>query len=195
MNQRAVNKQSCLCVVACLLVVGAVSTGLWGEASVAHAAPGKPIRLQGRAALQQARKDGIDIGSLIDSVSHCFRPERSSPERLVSRDRAYRVTLDASGFSMTQRRAPTGPQARAFAIRTARVSDGAVPVSLARGRWRSQKNSASRQIARGLSERVTARDGRLEWDFLLDRAPAGGGALTIDAQVAGGARPNAHPGL
>src|SRR5262245_35414655 len=110
MNQRAVNKQRCCYLVACLLAVVATPTVYRGDATVAHAAPRTPIRLQGKAALQRAEKDGIDIGRVIDSVSHRFQPQRSSSGRLVSGDRTYRLTLDASGFSITLRRAPTGPQ-------------------------------------------------------------------------------------
>ena len=49
--------------------------------------------------------------------------------------------------------------------------------------WRSHSNEARRKLASGLEERVTAREGRLEWGFRLAGAPAGSRALTIRARI------------
>jgi large repetitive protein len=179
------------------------------------------VHLQGKTSLQQAERAGIDIGGVIETISHRFAPVKESASRLVSEDRSYRTELGASGFSLTLRRRLTESEltatekawradhppepghaapkrlpaqaipfqhAPAFAIRTSRVSRGDASLTLSRGRWRSSRNSAVRVLAPALRERVTAREGHLEWDFLLDRGPAPVRPLTVEARIfAGGA--------
>src|SRR5262249_21078595 len=161
----------------------------------------------------------IDMGRVVETVSHRFESPRQDSGALSSEDRLYRVQLGAPGVSLTLRRRvstsalaaresawrrahPSEPghrsaerlpaqaipleQAPAFAIRTFRVSRGGSSVRLARGRWRSRANSAVRSLAPALSERITAREGRLEWGYRLDHALAPVGGLTIEAHIAGG---------
>ena len=60
--------------------------------------------------------------------------------------------------------------------------------------WRGEANVASRQISAGVTERVTARDGELEWDVVLDRPLAGDGDLVVEARVTGSVGVATHAG-
>jgi hypothetical protein len=176
------------------------------------------VRLQGSAAFRRARRSGIDIGRVVETISHRFEPAKERADALLSEDRLYRAELGASGFSLTLRQrltplqlaardkgsrrahpsepghADQRPPAQAipfqrapgFAIRTSRITRGGASVGLSHGRWRRSSNSAVRSIAPALSERVTAREGRIEWDYRLDRALASVGGLTIEARVSAG---------
>jgi hypothetical protein len=185
---------------------------------------GRLPALQGKAALKQAQRDGIDIGAVIETVSHRVEPAKEHPGLLVSEDRLYRAEFGAAGFSLTLRRklaarelaartkawrhalAPAPKPTRSarplpaeaipferapvYSIETAHVLRGSAPLTLAPARWRAERNSALRRLVPGISERVTAREGELDWDFLLARAPAGSGALTIEARIARAGRPH-----
>jgi hypothetical protein len=60
------------------------------------------------------------------------------------------------------------------------------------GPWRSSANVASRMLSPGISEQVTAHTGAVEWDVVLDAAPAGRGDLVLDAEVTGTTGPPAQ---
>jgi hypothetical protein len=149
-----------------------------------------PAFVSGKAALDQARQAGIDIGAVIETVGHRVEPAKGREGTLVSEDRLYRAEFGDDGFALTlrgERSSRAGAirfeRSPAFRLRTTRVRRGDTAVALARGSWRGKRNSARRTLAPLLSERVTAREGRLEWGFVLDRAPAGTGALMIEADA------------
>ncbi len=204
-------------LLAAVSALVAVTLAAAGELRPAASAP---AAWQGDSALKQAEQAGIDIGNVIETVSHRVEPAKDDPGRLVSEDRLYRAEFGASGFSLTLRRnlserelvsrekawraslppdrestrgeprdrtlpAEAIPFERkaAFSIRTTRVLRGRQPLAISRAEWLSERNSAWRMLAPALSERVTARDGALEWEFILDRAPTGAGALTVEARV------------
>jgi hypothetical protein len=176
-------------------------------------------RLQGNAALQQARRAGIDIGAIIEKVSHRFEQSQEGRRRVVSEDRLYRAELGRSGFALTLRRKLTARELAArrrasrvahaqrtrrvvadgypaqaipfqrrpaFAIRTSGVSGDGTWSAVDHGRWRWSGNSAMRSIAPWLRERLTAREGNLEWNFLLAHAPASPGGLRIESRISFG---------
>ena len=58
-------------------------------------------------------------------------------------------------------------------------------VALRPGGWRADGNVATRAVADGVRERITANDGDVEWDVLLDRRPAGSGQLVVTADLRG----------
>src|SRR5207244_2939503 len=105
---------------------------------------------------------------------------------LLTRDRLYRAEVGPRGVSLELRGKHSA--GGTFAIRTIGATRGDTSLSLSTGPWRAHENSAVRTLAPGLRERVTAREGRLAWDFLLARAPAGSGSLTIDARVSSAGR-------
>ncbi len=167
----------------------------------------------GEPARQWAKRAGIDLNSVVETVRH--RVARSQCARLVSEDCLYRAEFSSSGFALALRK--SGPK-REFAEKSAagrsslRTKRAAAPVSVAAetipfetgpgfridlsgvrlggeglrltaGAWRSEDNSALRQVLAGLTEPVTARESELDWDFVLARRPSGAGDLRIDARV------------
>ena len=133
---------------------------------------------RGPSAAMSAGLVGFDVGRVVETVSHRIRPVQRNPSMLTSEDRLYRAAFGSAGLSLTLRpeRSP------ALRIETAGVVRGAERFAVPLARWRGQGNSASRALAPGLAERVTARSGALDWDYLVEDQPAGG-ALTIDARV------------
>ena len=47
--------------------------------------------------------------------------------------------------------------------------------------WSGRGNIAERAVGRGMTERVTANEGTLEWDVVLNDRPAGEGDLVVSA--------------
>ena len=90
-------------------------------------------------------------------------------------DERYAAEFSAEGFTFAHR----GASGQPFSLQTERV-DG-VPAHQAD--WQAGGNRAERDVAPGIAERVTARDGRLEWDFVLAHPPAVAGDLRIEASV------------
>jgi len=136
-----------------------------------------------RTATLSAGQVGFDVGRVVETVSHHVGPARGDPSMLASEDRLYRAEFGATGFSLTLPRGlSTYGRAPAFRIETVGVVRGGKRFAVPPARWRGQRNSALRALAPDLTERVTARAGALDWDYLVERHPAGG-ALTIDARV------------
>src|SRR6266540_2444496 len=122
------------------------------------------------SALQQARRDGIDLGRVIETVSHHVAPTRHGT--LVARDRLYRAEFDASGLEL-------GLRGSRFRLATASVNGvGVIP-----GLWRGTLNRAERELAPGITERITARDGSVEWEVVLAAAPQGVRDFELTAKV------------
>src|SRR6266508_2705167 len=134
---------------------------------------GSSVEVSPRSAastLQQARQDGIDLGRVIETVSHHVAPTRRGT--LVARDRLYRAEFDGSGLELRLR-------GSRFRLATASVNGAGVSP----GPWRGTLNRAERELAPGITERVTARDGSVEWDVVLAAAPQGVGDFELDAKV------------
>lgn len=51
--------------------------------------------------------------------------------------------------------------------------------------WRAESNRAEREIAPGLDERLTARDGCIDWEFVAARKAGAAGPLVVDVEVQG----------
>ncbi len=122
------------------------------------------------SALQEARQDGIDLGRVVETVSHHVAPTKHGT--LVARDRLYRAEFDASGFELRM-------HGSRFRLATASVKGAGVSPGL----WRGTLNRAERELAPGITEHVTARDGSVEWDVVLAAAPQGAGDFELAARV------------
>ena len=121
-------------------------------------------------ALARARHAGIDLGRVVETVSHHVAPAKRG--KLVARDRLYRAEFDARGFELRLR-------GSRFRVATTSV-DGR---GLSPGLWRGTLNRAQRELAPGITERVTARDGSVEWDVVLAAAPRGADDFELTAMV------------
>jgi hypothetical protein len=147
--------------------------------------------LQGAAAMRSAQERGIDIAGAIAAVSHRMEHQGSA---LVAEDRLYRAELRESGVSMTLRastrregRQVPPESERALTIHTPRFTRAGGPGTFEPQAWGAGGNRASRTLGPGLTERVTAREGKLEWRLVLGRRLASAGPLAVDARL-GGAR-------
>ena len=181
-----------------------------------------------KAALQRAEQAGIDINSVIETVSHRVAPT-SGHDRLAAEDRLYRADFSPAGFSLTLReqlsrkeraartrawRASRPPEPEgsarvtrpsrsnalpaeaipfapepAFSVETSTATLGSRALALRPGAWQGSSNRAERTLLPGLLERVRAREGELEWDFVLARPLPGAGDLRIGARLAADAAP------
>src|SRR5207253_11128858 len=106
----------------------------------------------------------FDVAGVVELVAHRVTPGRGG--LLVSEDRRDRAEFGPSGFSLR----PPGARG-AVAVETSRIDN----VAVAPGEWRADRNTATRSLTRDVDERVVARDGRVEWDFVLARPLAARG--------------------
>jgi hypothetical protein len=66
-----------------------------------------------------------------------------------------------------------------------RVGRDGAQASVAAHEWHGRGNTASRVVAAGVTERVTATNGTVEWDLVLRNRPGGAGPFHVDATVRG----------
>jgi hypothetical protein len=160
-----------------LLVVGGQDVGAGSPASrPTGRASARPA--PDGAVAAQARRDGVDVDRVVDTVRH--RMVAGPSGVLVSEDERYRAVFDADGFEVG-----LGNGGEGLRISTTAVARDSTPTGAVTGPWRGEANVAVRSLGPGLSERVTATAGQLEWDVVLASRPAGHGALHIDARVTG----------
>jgi len=93
---------------------------------------------------------------------------------------SYRARFDGDGFSFR----PAGATAP-LRVDLSAVSVGGRSMELDLGRWTAAGDVVERPVGRALTERVTARDGEVEWDLLLDRALPGSGDLVVRGDLSG----------
>ena len=147
--------------------------GVWdrGRSSADPALAHRNVGTDG--ARGEAERAGIDIDQVVDAVAHRVTPVPGQAGVLESVDDHYRAVFDGSGFALDDFKVSLSGMGR---------GDTAIPLRLEP--WRGETNVAVRRISAGVSERVTARDGELEWDVVLDR-PLRGGDLVVDARITG----------
>ncbi len=116
---------------------------------------------------------------VVERIRHRVTP--ASAGGLGASDDAYRAAFDDAGFSLAS------PDARGDGLTVSLDSlhRGDRAVGLDPGGWQGDENVARRDAAPGVTEQVTARDGELEWDVVLDRPLPGGGDLRVEATVDG----------
>ena len=103
---------------------------------------------------------GLDLAGVVETVSHHVASSRHDPGRLVTRDHLYSAEFGQEGVTVSLR-------GSRFGLATSRVRFGGDAVELSGESWRSSLNSATRTLTGGLTERITALDGKLEWEFVL----------------------------
>jgi hypothetical protein len=201
------------------LIVASLLVGLAPAAARSQQRETQVTAFHGEAALSQARRAGIDIAGIIETVDHHLAPVAARPGLLRVDDRLYRADIGAKGIALSLRmrlskrelamrekawrvthRFEPGRRGRsasaslpaqaipfqrqaAFRIEVSALRRGGKALSLAPAGWRSQRNETQRLLASGLRERVRAREGRLEWDFVVTHPLPGSGALEVEANV------------
>lgn len=131
----------------------------------------------------RARRAGIDVDGVVNSVRHQVTAVPGRPGELVATDSAYRARFDAAGFALS----PTGTHA-SLGVSLRDAERGGQPLTLDMGAWRGVSNRAERQVAPGVREVVTVGHSEVEWDVVLRSAPSGTGDLVLSADLAGSAR-------
>jgi hypothetical protein len=126
-----------------------------------------------------ANEAGIDLGRVVEEVEHHIAASAADQRTLVVDDSHYRASFAAAGFELS-----VAGGAR-LGVSLESVTRGGRGSAVPNGRWRSEGNVAERNSTGGVTERVTARKGEVEWDVLLDREPAGSGPLTVTAETTG----------
>ena len=94
----------------------------------------------------------------------------------MARDHLYSAEFGREGMTVSLR-------GSRFHLATSAVRFGGDAVELSREPWRGSLNTATRSLTAGLRERVTALDGKLEWEFVLSEAPHDRVPLSIEATV------------
>jgi hypothetical protein len=125
-------------------------------------------------------KPPFDVDAAIEKGGHAVTPVAGTPGAFEVHDPGYRATFDPRGYSFTPAGAIAGLSTAFAGIRR-----GSDLVAVDVGPWRATGNVARRGVADGISERVTGRDGEVEWDFVLTDPPPGTGPLTIRADLTG----------
>jgi hypothetical protein len=149
----------------------AVSLGTTQARSVV---PGRPA-----AASPEVPSSDIDFNGVIEKVSH-YIDRRPATGELVTTDARYRLVLGKDGYTLELRKGKTpGFDGGNLSLTTSAVTVGGAESSLTDRLWSSESNVATRELSNGLLERVTARDGEIEWDLVVDRP----GAISIKALV------------
>ena len=116
----------------------------------------------------------FDADGVVDAVRHRITASPTDPATLEVVDPDYRAHFDADGFGVG-----------GLEVALTGVRRRATSVELHPGRWRSKGNIVTRDVARGVRERVTATAGEVEWDVIVDRPLAGAGDLVVTAELRG----------
>jgi hypothetical protein len=132
-----------------------------------------------RSVAADPERAGIDTDKIVDSVRHRVAPD-GHPGELAATGAAYRVSFDAAGVELR----PTGAEA-SLSLSLTSIERGGHAIPLDRGEWQGDANRAERQVAPGIREAVTVRDGQIEWDVVLGSTPAGRGDLVVSADLTG----------
>lgn len=143
-----------------LLTVNLLTLGSAASAVVAVERPPSagPVVASAPARPAETGPSQLDISSAIEIASHAVRREGDA---LVVSDPAYEARFERDGFSLD-----------ALTI-ASRGTDAA---------WTPIRNQAQRSLASGMLERVTARDGEVEWDVVLTRAQTGDVRIVADVR-------------
>jgi hypothetical protein len=126
----------------------------------------------------------VDAEAIVAKLRHRVVPDAGRPNVLVSEDPRYRTEFDASGFDLS-----LPGEAGRLGISLHTITHGRAPIALAPGKWTAAGNRAVRQVAEGVAERATARDGEIEWDIVIAHPLAGAGPLRVEADVRGAQGP------
>jgi hypothetical protein len=178
MRRRSSSVSFVVAVVALVTLAVAVipsAPRIGSAAGATRTAGGAPGQADARARADEA---GIDLDGVMEQVEHHVVAAADRPGTLVVEDSHYRAAFTSGGFELSL----AGGAALAVSLRSAARGDDRVAVPS--GRWQPNRNTASR-AAGGLTERVTARSGEVEWDVVLDAAPAGSGPVRVWADVSG----------
>ncbi len=122
---------------------------------------------------------------VVDSVRHFVRaPDAEHPYPFVESER-YKTEFTPQGFQLSLRETDAEKWQVKSSIRfgTKTLSYGRDEFTIDPAQWQRQSNSAQREIVPGILERVSARHGEIEWDFVVQRAPLEQGPLEIIAAV------------
>ncbi|HEX9696755.1 MAG TPA: Ig-like domain-containing protein [Actinomycetota bacterium] len=155
----------------CLAVIAGLSASIAapGGRGVPQQAPAKGVA---HSEDPLATAPGLDTGRIIEQVRHNVAAVAAG--HLRAEDRAYRADFTAAGFSLSLKNAAgTVTGGAALTVKTATVDTGAGPRAAVATPWQGSLNAAERLVAPGMLERVTARDGEIEWDFVMDAPPSG----------------------
>jgi hypothetical protein len=122
----------------------------------------------------------LDQGPAPASPAGRVVPVPGHPGTFEARDPGYRATFDAAGFTY-QPAAASEP----LALSLSAVVAGTRPLALDPAAWTANGDVLQRPVSPGVAERVSTRDGEVEWDVVLDAPLPAGGDLTVRANVTG----------
>lgn len=132
-----------------------------------------------------ARHTPIDAEIAVEQARRAVVPFRAGPDGLVVEGGTYRASFDQRGFTYT-------PSAGSTRLRVDLLTVGSAGTTrqTAATVWEPSHQAAQRRVGAGVTERVSARHGELEWDIVLSRPLEPSGDVLVRARVDGVA---AHP--
>jgi hypothetical protein len=142
----------------------------WPQSSAQSAGPAVPARSTLPA----------DVSSISERATHQLSSVAGRPGVLEVSESGYRARFGPDGFTYTPAGAST-----AMGVSLSAMTRGGKALELAPRPWSAEANVATRGVDRGSVERVTAHNGQLEWDLVLDHAPAGRGDLVVAGRLSG----------
>jgi hypothetical protein len=166
---RVLTFAAALALIACMGRVPQLQLA-WPPTSAKSAGPAVPAR----STLSP------DVSWISERATHQLSPVAGRPGVLEMSESGYHARFGPDGFTYTPAGASTGLGVSLSAMRR-----GGNVLELAPGHWAAEANVATRGVDPGTVERVTAHDGQLEWDFVLDHAPAGRGDLVVTGRLSG----------
>ncbi len=163
-----------------VMVLVAASAGSYARdrlsASASHAGTARVVTSPPVAAPH------LDTGAIVDRVRHKVTPDPLHRGALISSDPSYSATFGRTGITLR----PTAAGASApLGIAVTTVTHGGRSLVGKFGAWSSEGNVAARSLVQGVTERVTASKGAIEWDVVIAHRLPGSGPLVVDAALSG----------
>lgn len=160
----------------------------------------------------QVANSSINFAEVIETVRHYISPIADSDKVLGVESRLYKAQFSEQGFNLTLREHLSDKELNAkiqqwlesqsvnepslppsemfdfnqhtdFTVTTQNVYLGNKSIQIETGIWQSEFNYALRKLTPNLIERVTAHDGEVEWDFILQEPLSQNKDLRIEAFV------------
>ena len=166
----AVRRTLALLLAACLGAVAGIAVVLPDTSARKSAVPAVPAR----------STLASDLSLISERATHQLSPVAGRPGVLEMSESGYQARFGPEGFTYT----PAG-SSTALGVSLEAVRRGGRALEPKPGPWAAEANVATRGVDPGTVERVTAHDGQLEWDVVLQHMPAGQGDLVVTGQLSG----------
>ncbi len=166
-----------LVVVSALVVLLAQG---WAPQLVHGPSQATPVTAASARPSPAAPAPALDGEAAVRAARHQVAAVPGSPGVLGVHDGTYQATFDPGGFSYLPATASTPLQVDLVSVGAGATTRPAVDVA-----WSADGSAAHRSLGGGAVERVTARQGEVEWDVVLSRPLSTSGDIAVRARIDG----------